>query len=237
MQNKTHSSRARVGAVALAAITVAGLGIGSAVAGGKGETKKENWSQVDRNTNGSPVAALRDGPSAAQIHSSGQLTAPPFGKGSLGLTVDTGEQASFGDQVDFYGDNVLDLTAVGFYEFNTGENGTSNNASIKLEINPNVTGPTDGYTTMVWVPADNPYVDQWSPYLDATQSGTWYFTGSEGATITCSQGSPCTFDDAKTRLAAHSNGSPATIYTVAVSKGRDSAWSGAVDGVKQKGAK
>jgi hypothetical protein len=136
------------------------------------------------------VAALRDGPSAAQIHSSGQLTAPPFGKGSLGLTVDTGEQASFGDQVDFYGDNVLDLTAVGFYEFNTGENGTSNNASIKLEINPNVTGPTDGYTTMVWVPADNPYVDQWSPYLDATQSGTWYFTGSEGATITCSQGSP-----------------------------------------------
>ena len=236
-----HSTRARIGAVALAAVTLAGLGVGAAVAAGKGETKKENWSIIDRNTIGSPVAALRVGPSS-RFTTGGVLTAPPFGKGSLGIEVadnamnpalnggNSQEKASFGNQVDFFGDNVLDITAVGFYEFNTGENGMNNNANITFEIDPNLAAIGSNYTSMVWVPGSNPYVNEWSPFIDATASGTWYFTGATGTSTGCSQSTPCTFAAAMTSL--NDGGDVPTIYTVAVGKGRDSKWSGAVDGLR-----
>lgn len=232
-----HSTRARIGGVALAAITVAGLGVGVAIAGSKGETKKENWSQIDRNTIGSPVAALRDGPSS--LFPTGQLTAPPYGKGSLGIEVadeavagsDKREKATFGNQVDFFGDNVLDLTAVGFHVFNTGENTAGNMPNITLEIDANLNAlPADNYTSMVWVPGPSPVVDQWSPFIDATTSGTWGFTGAEGGATGCTNGGTCTF--AQAMAALNDGGDTPIIYTLAIGKGRDSKWSGAVDGLR-----
>jgi hypothetical protein len=43
----------------------------------------------------------------------------------------------------------------------------------------------------------------------------------------------CSFTGAKSALAANQvGGTPASIYTIAVSKGRDNAWVGAVDGLR-----
>ena len=70
-----------------------------------------NWGVVDRNTIGSPVAQLRSGPSV-----------PPFGTGSLNLSVATGEEVAYGNEVDFVGMDFEALTAVGFNVYNTGEN-------------------------------------------------------------------------------------------------------------------
>jgi len=51
----------------------------------------------------------------------------------------------------------------------------------------------------------------------------WYYTGSGN---TCNISNPCTFANAK---AEYPN---ATVFSVAVSKGRDFSWQGAIDGVR-----
>ena len=42
----------------------------------------------------------------------------------------------------------------------------------------------------------------------------------------------CSFTAAKQALVANNNGTPASIYTVAVAKGRDNTWDGAVDDLR-----
>src|SRR4051812_47946854 len=78
-----------------------------------------NWGIVNRNTIGSPDMTLRSGPGV-----------PPNGKGSLNLAVQAApefpssaqqEKAAFGNEIDFQGDLVSNLTAVGFWLYNTGE--------------------------------------------------------------------------------------------------------------------
>jgi hypothetical protein len=147
----------------------------------------------------------------------------------------------FGNEVDFFGDLVSELDAVGFHVFQTGENtdyGSRNMPNIRFEIDPNclVCG---NYTTMVWVPDDVPTASEnrWSGFIDATSTGDWYFTGSTGVVTGCGLIAPaalCSFADAKTRLAATHDPSqgPAIIYTAAVGKGRDNLWAGAVDGLR-----
>ena len=144
------------------------------------------------------------------------------------------EKAYFGNEVDFYGDPVLGLQQVGFHVFQTGENvtngGPRNMPNINFEIDPNLTLNPSNYTSMVWIPPAAPAVNQWSGYMDATTTGEWYFTGSVGVTTGCNQVTTCTFTQAK---AALNDGPPAPIiYTVAVNKGRDSLWAGAVDGLR-----
>jgi hypothetical protein len=140
----------------------------------------------------------------------------------------------FGNEVDFFGDPISALSAVGFYVFQTGENAgfsggvqtrPRNMPNIRLEIDPTGTG---GYTTMVWVPdgVANASLDQWSDYIDATTTGQWYFTGGFGTASGCNQTTLCTFAAAK---AAASSG---IVYSVAVGKGRDNAWVGAIDGLR-----
>jgi hypothetical protein len=80
---------------------------------------------------------------------------------------------------------------------------------------------------MVWVPAASPVVNEWSDYLDATDTGVWFFTGAFGAALpVCSLSAPCTFAAAK----AKANGG--IVFSVLVGKGRDSMWIGAVDGLR-----
>ena len=71
---------------------------------------------IDRNTLGSPQVVLRGGPS------SGATVEPPFGQGSLGLSVEgtprvptanDAEQATFGNQVDFVGETVASIASSG----------------------------------------------------------------------------------------------------------------------------
>lgn len=197
-----------------------------------------NWGVIARNTIGSPVAAPRAGP----FGSFGVVDSPPNGVGSLGLEVaDPTAKVSFGNEVDFYGWNVSALTAVGFSVFTTGENSilaNPNMPSITIEINPaGAGGTTTTYSSLVFMPAANSTANRWSGYIDATATGLWGLTGSQfnsPATLAnCGLNGPrCTFAQVQTFLAT---GTGAKILSIAVSKGRDFAWQGAVDGLRVNG--
>ena len=194
-----------------------------------------HWGPIARNTIGSPVEELRNGPFVP-----GANGTPPFGNGSLGLEVaDDGtaageEKASFGNEVDFLDDLVDDLDQVGFRVYTTGENsGSGNNMpNIVFEIDKN--GPplaAGDYSSLVFVPAANSPSNQWSPYIDATSdtAGDWYLTGAVGTAVGCNQATPCDFDDLQ---ADPDLSDDASILTAAVGKGRDKAWQGAIDGLR-----
>ena len=198
-----------------------------------------HWGVIARNTIGSGVAALRAGP-----YGSFGVTGPssrPSGVGSLGIQVSdsatsgspAAEKVAFGNEVDFYGDPVSGLSQVGFRVFQTGENAAiapRNMPNIALEINPR-TGSS--YSTMVWVPDAAPVTNRWSAFINATTTGDWYFTGSAGTATGCNQVTMCSFTGAKSALAANQvGGTPASILTVAISKGRDNTWAGAVDNLR-----
>ncbi|MFC4504015.1 MULTISPECIES: hypothetical protein [Streptomyces] len=195
---------------------------------------------ITRNTIGSPVADLRNGPFGS-FGVTGPSARPPYGQGSLGIEVANNstsltppsEKVDFGNEVDFFGDPVLGLDNLGFHVFQTGENvgygGTGNLPNIKFEIDPNLSAlPADNYSTLVWVPDGTTVVtNRWSGFIDATTNGYWYLTGGE----VCPAADQCTFAEVKTALNdADSQG--ATIYTAAVGKGRDYMWIGAVDGLR-----
>lgn len=233
--------RMALGVAALAAIAVSAVP-GSASAATAGS---EHWGVITRNTIGSPVAALRNGPYGS-FGKTGAISRPPYGQGSLGIEVANNsttlnppsEKVDFGNEVDFYGNPVLGLNQVGFYVFQTGENitvngGPGNMPVIRFEIDPNLTAhPSVGYSTMTWVPDPVPQgnVDAWSPYLNAATTGKWMLSGQAGTDTGCTQGTPCTFSQLKTQLNAHADAP--TILTAAVGKGRDNMWIGAVDGLR-----
>ncbi|MFG2480451.1 hypothetical protein [Streptomyces fagopyri] len=233
MNARFGMSRGRTLAVATLAAIVASVlpGPASAVADA-GRDHSEHWGVITRNTIGSPVAALRDGPFGS-FGVQGSPARPSYGRGSLGIEVgDSSEKVDFGNEVDFFGDPVLDLTKVGFHVFQTGENvasgGAENMPNIRFEIDPNVSAHSgDNYSTLVWVPDAAPVTDRWSPFIDATSTGYWYLTGNETA---CDQTARCTFAQVKASL--NDGGEKPTIYSAAVGKGRDHMWVGAVDGLR-----
>jgi hypothetical protein len=150
------------------------------------------------------------------------------------------EKIDFGNEVDFRGEPVLGLRRVGFHVFQTSENitygggsaaGAKNMPNIKFEIDPNLAAaPTNHYSTLNWLPDASPSPDAWSPYLDATSTGSWFLTGNAGTVTGCNLAAPCSFQQVKTAL---NDGGPApTVLTAAVGKGRDYMWIGAVDGLR-----
>ena len=201
------------------------------------------WGVIARNTIGSGVADLRAGPYGS-FGVTGPSAKPPSGIGSLGIQVSDSatsgsppaEKVAFGNEVDFFGDSVSGLSQAGFHVFQTGENAaidSRNMPNISLEINPR-TGSS--FSTMVWVPDAAPVTNRWSGFINATTTGDWYFTGSAGTATGCNQTTMCSFAGAKSALAANQVGStPASIYTVAVTKGRDNTWAGAVDSLRING--
>jgi hypothetical protein len=231
-----------LGATALAAIAASVVpGWASASASGS-RRGSDHWGVIARNTIGSPVAAGRNGPFGS-FGVTGPSARPPFGTGSLGIEVadkstpltPPSEKVAFGNEVDFFGDPVLGLNQVGFRVFQTGENvsygGPSNMPDITLEINPNLgAAAATTYASMVWVPDASPVTNQWSPYLDATTTGKWFLTGNAGTVTGCNQTTMCSFPALKTALV--DGGAQPSIYTVAVAKGRDHMWIGAVDGLR-----
>ncbi|MEU6343150.1 hypothetical protein ABZ883_19665 [Streptomyces sp. NPDC046977] len=241
MKARLGGSRGRARAViSVAAVLVSMLsGSVSAVAdgngngGGNGPGASDHWGLITRNTIGSAVAQLRDGPFVPVTTPAGStsISRPPYGTGSLGIQVAPGEKVDFGNEVDFRGDPLLGLDKIGFHVFQTSENvsygGTLvNMPSIRIEIDPNMTGP-DNYSTLVWNPPASPTVNSWSPFINAAESGTWYLSGGE---THCTQSAQCTF----AQLKASFTGGVAqpTILSIAVGKGRDFMWIGAVDGLR-----
>jgi hypothetical protein len=182
-----------------------------------------NWSIVDRNVIGNGDSYLRAGPNPPS---------PPDGIGSLGIRTGSSEDsAAFGNQVDFAGDSVNDLTNVGFSVFTTGENNDlapNNMPAIRIEIVPNLDTVPATFTTMVYVP-DNSVANLWTD-IDAVADPDprWGLTGGAFAGTECDINGPrCTFEDL---IAYLDDGAPdAFILSVQVGKGRDFAFSGAVD--------
>lgn len=185
-----------------------------------------NWGVQSRNTIGSPDIDLRGGPAT-----------PPFGSGSLKFLVGSGpplEKAAYGNEQDFFGQPVSGLTDVGFRVYTTGENnalGNPNMPSITFEIDPNLTATPSNFSSAVFVP-NNSASNAWSPYIDATQaaSGFWFLTGAAGTATGCNQTTTCSFAAMQTALA--DGGDAALILTAGVTKGRDFAWQGAIDGLR-----
>jgi hypothetical protein len=212
-------------------------------AGPSGVATYENpeWAVMDRNTQGSPQVDLRGGPF------SGTTQAPPFGEGSLGLSVEgtprvptaaDAEQATFGNEVDFVGDTVASVEQLGFHVYTTGENngrGNPNMPLIKMEIDPNLSSTGSNFSTLTFQPS-NSAQNAWSGYIDATTAAAspagngFFLSGAAGTATGCALATPCTFTELQAAL--EDGGDAATILTVAVGKGRDFAWSGAVDGLR-----
>ncbi len=218
---------------------------GPAGADGTASYTGPEWGQIDRNTLGSPTVVLRGGPFV------GPTQAPPYGEGSLQITANgvprtasanDAEQATFGNEVDFVGDAFADIDALGFHVFQTGENngrGNPNMPVIKIELDSNLTAAgSDNFTTLTWTPT-NSANNVWSGYIDATTapaspSGQGFIlSGNEGTLTNCNLSTPCTFSQVQNALDDDaSSAGDASIYTVAVGKGRDFAWSGAIDGLR-----
>jgi hypothetical protein len=197
------------------------------------------WSLIDRNTQGSAVAALRAGPTFGTAANQ----KPPLGIGSLGIEVGPNpEKIDFGNQVDFAGQPVSGLSQVSYSYTQTGEDydrGPANLPNISLEINPNV--GTAHYSSMVYVPpAPTRAAEQWITTNAGTDPGGtsgWYFTNGATATATlCGQNAGqhfCSLTEAKTQLAAaQTGGTPASILTVGIGKGVDKEYQGAVDALR-----
>jgi hypothetical protein len=195
---------------------------------GSVEYSGENWGIIDRNLIGDADAFLRAGPSSTAF---GQDYTPPSGIGSLGIrTASPQDKVAFGNEVDFVNDSVLDLSQLSYWVFTTGENnGRGNNMpGLAFEIDPNLSShPNVNYSSMVFAPANT--APGWTQ-LDATadaNGAVWGLTGSD-TTLPCHiNGSRCTWSQMQAALG--DGGDPPTIYTAAVTKGRDFAFSGAVD--------
>ena len=186
-----------------------------------------NWGVVHRNVTGGGRAALGS-----------STQAPPLGVGALNLQTSAAvgedgiatDKAAFGNETDFFGDHVADLTAVKFSVFTTGENrakAPNNMPSIAFEIDPNLDAyPSKNYSTLVYAP-DNSAENTWDEVDAVSDTGKhWGLTGMAGSACDIN-GSRCTFQEMQDFL--DDGGDPATIYTVQITKGRDFAFSGAVD--------
>ncbi len=176
-----------------------------------------NWGLVNRNIIGAATAQVRTGPFT-----------PPYGPGSINFLVPSGnDKMAYGNEVDFVGVPLSSVTTLGFSVFTTGENAAINPANLPnlgIEIDP--TGPASttapNYTTLVNVSTAVP-VNTWSP-VNAS-AGQWYLTGGAGTASGCNQVTYCTLAQVK---AFYPN---ASLLAVQITKGRDYAWNGAVDGV------
>ena len=100
-------------------------------------------------------------------------------------------------------------------------------------MDPNREGVGANFASLVFFPpAIVPLV--WSDYIDATAEGDWGGTGSAFDGTPCDIDlTPCTFAQLETVL--NDGGDPAVIGTVAITKGRDNSWQGAVDGLRING--
>jgi hypothetical protein len=198
------------------------LGAGLAAKIDKGAAPKyvgADWSIIDRNVIGNGDSYLRSGPTA------GTDVAPPLGIGSLGMrTGSADDKAVFGDQVDFAGTPLSSINTVSYYVFTTGENNSAagiNLPSVEFEVNPH-TART--YSTLIYVPTPAAS-NEWTK-LDASTAKQWYFTGGEGIDSGCNDANYCTLAEAKAAAPG------ATLYSTEISKGRDYAFSGAVDALQ-----
>jgi hypothetical protein len=183
----------------------------------------KHWGTVHRNVIGAANAELAT-----------TSTQAPLGDGALNLhTASATDKVAFGNEADFAGQNVKDLGTVGFSVYTTGENNAlgNNMPSIIFEIDPNVAAVASNYSSLVYVPA-NGAANEWTAFNASTDAAKhWGLSG------TLFNGTPCSLNGARctwTEMLAYLNDGDddAKVLTATISKGRDYAFSGAVDAWK-----
>jgi hypothetical protein len=189
------------------------------------EFSTEKWGTIGRNTIGSATALPRTGPWG----SAPQPSDPPSGVGSLQLTVGDGTQkVAYGNQHDFYTTRLDTVSKLTYWVYRDIDDGVPTNLpSVAFEVlNPT---STITYTSLVYVPSPaTAPLAVWTK-LDALAGAQWFFTNGSLATSSgCNQTTYCTFAQA---TAAVSN-PDYRILSLAISKGRDTAFNGAVDALQ-----
>jgi hypothetical protein len=208
---------------------------GTTLQASPGAAPLANWGLINRNTEGTGTAFLREGPAK-----------PAYGTGSLNLLVGSPDQkVAFGNEDPTDAASIADgtfdnVTKVGYRVYTTGENNTrpsANVPTITFEVDPNMesvdaTLPKPAnYTSLVFTPESNSPDNAWSGYIDATTSGKWGMTGAAFKNGTCgNDGGRCTFAQLKAFL--NDGGASPKILSLAVGKGKDYAFQGAVDGLR-----
>ncbi|MEU6717883.1 hypothetical protein ABZ897_40995 [Nonomuraea sp. NPDC046802] len=195
----------------------------------------EKWGIIGRNTLGGPNAVLRDGPYGRRTARFAATQPPPYGDGSLGIIVGSGnDKIAFGNETIFAGDRLSSIHTLKYWVFAGVDSLTGVILpNITIEVDPNV-GTAD-YTSLVFMPNSStspsapatPVPNVWQQY-DASATGSkWFATGATGTTIACTQATPCSFADLKTKLP-----NAVISYSLGISKGRDTPFIGAVDGLQ-----
>jgi len=187
-----------------------------------GPTYLEHWGTIHRNVIGSAEAELNT-----------TSTDAPAGKGALDVhTTSAADKVAYGNEVDFKG-NVKDLGTIGFSVYTTGENNAlgNNMPAIAFEIVPNVDAVDATYSSLVYLPA-NGDANTWTGFNATTDQGKhWGLTGTKFNGTTCSiNGTRCDWNEILAYL--NDGGKDATVISAGISKGRDYAFSGAVDLLK-----
>lgn len=196
-----------------------------------------HWGVIYRNTfGGSPSADLRGGPYGRSVITSGPAKLPPpYGLGSLGIIVGSGaEKIAFGNETDFFGLPLRDLKVLKYWVFVGADSPVGIFPPlISMEINPRLgalTFASVNFSPDTSVPPSVPAVrvaNIWQQF-DATAAGnSWYVTGATGTAIGCTIVTRCPFAVIQSRLPN------ATVsLSLGISKGRDTAFAGAVDGLQ-----
>ena len=158
-------------------------------------------------------------------------TDAPKGTGALDLhTTSAADKVACGNEVDFKDLLVKDLGTVAYDVYTTGENSAlgNNMPSITFEIDPNVKTINADYSSLVYLPS-NSESNKWT-HIDATADNgkNWGLTGAKFDDTKCSiNKTRCTWKEIVDYLGDGDD--DAKVISAGISKGRDYAFSGAVD--------
>ncbi len=187
------------------------------------EYSAERWGVIGRNTYGSPVTELRTGPWGA----AGAEDLPPAGVGSLGILVDgrgtDKEKAAYGNQFDFAGMALDDIESISYATYTDMDNPTSPPA-LAIEVGDGTAG--NAYATLNYLPLPTA-AHTWVTH-DAATGARWTLSRNI-AGGQCFE-TFCTLADVQNALPGKT-----VSFSVAISKGRDESFAGAVDALEING--
>jgi hypothetical protein len=200
---------------------------------------------IGRNTIGSPTAYFRVGPWGRTAGSYAATVKPPFGDGSLGIhvghggTTATAEKLAFGNEATFADLPLRNLTSLGYWLF-AGEDTLPGHSvpGLAIEANPDANGKT--YTTLTYLPESSVAPSQPSPRTantwqryDAMAAGAKWESSADldPNTTLCDAGTGCTW----AQLVAMTGPNARVSFSLAITKGRDNEFTGAVDGLEVNG--